>query len=489
MYDTLQQIGEAGLHGLGVIGNATDTLGASVRDVLAGQAPQFHSPLSDDRLSGRDVLRKWGVAGKEDTWTNFLGGMALEAATDPLSYTPPALLKHFAKVKAIRDSFRTRVLARNARNAGHNVEREMAASLAGDLARNNDAYAAHNRAFHRMLDASDDTNPRVNLDQPPASLAGYLKAWPHKDQLAYAYGTLDDAAEAVRKNVYNLHSMERSQHPLARLLDNNGVTRAYQYTGEGPYGFATRGRNIVFVNNKATLPDTLVHEATHSFQYDPFAATEYERFMDNLSHKGVNDAADTLLKRPAYAHTGFPQSGPIVEPRHTGEAAATWVGRSNRINGSRTPEGRILGPIGAYIANDTAEHKKQAVNALLQPVSPDVAYLPSGQFIAPGERIPKGESLFDTVNADEAVAALKDYLSGAARRRRSLVPVGGVEARQVPKTFVDDWLEPTDADLFLAASRPKKLHAVPPISRDHKNALLAAMIAHQATARSRGSQR
>lgn len=61
--------------------NALDTPGAAVRGVLAGK-----TGANDERVSGRDLLRQAGLAGNEDTWGNFLGGVATETVLDPLSW-------------------------------------------------------------------------------------------------------------------------------------------------------------------------------------------------------------------------------------------------------------------------------------------------------------------------------------------------------------------------------------------------------------------
>lgn len=69
-----------------------DTLGAGVRSSLVGKG-FVEGALADaeDRVEGRDVLRHYGLASDEDTWGNYLAGLAVEVATDPLTYaTGPA---------------------------------------------------------------------------------------------------------------------------------------------------------------------------------------------------------------------------------------------------------------------------------------------------------------------------------------------------------------------------------------------------------------
>lgn len=84
------------LDALGWVGESLSKPGAAVRGLLAGRPDQLMNlvPFSDtmgltdasQRTSGRDLLRQWGAVGQDDNWGNFAGGMALEAATDPLTY-------------------------------------------------------------------------------------------------------------------------------------------------------------------------------------------------------------------------------------------------------------------------------------------------------------------------------------------------------------------------------------------------------------------
>lgn len=88
-------VGNAGLSGLAAAGNLLDLPGSMVRDVLGGENPidQLLTPFSDKdsagnstRIGGRDLLRKHGMVGDEDTWGNWGGGLAAEIALDPTTY-------------------------------------------------------------------------------------------------------------------------------------------------------------------------------------------------------------------------------------------------------------------------------------------------------------------------------------------------------------------------------------------------------------------
>ncbi len=95
----LRQLGGVGLSGVAAVGNVLDLPGSAIRDVLALRNPfdqwlPWNWTSSEGRTSGRDLLRQYGLVGKEDTYGNWWGGFAGEVALDPLTYLGAgALLK------------------------------------------------------------------------------------------------------------------------------------------------------------------------------------------------------------------------------------------------------------------------------------------------------------------------------------------------------------------------------------------------------------
>lgn len=86
MLNRLAAAGSSGLSGLGWI---LDTPGAVVRGGLSGGPLKALSALwetTDDRVDGRELLRQYGLAGDEDNWGNFAGGIGAEVLLDPLTY-------------------------------------------------------------------------------------------------------------------------------------------------------------------------------------------------------------------------------------------------------------------------------------------------------------------------------------------------------------------------------------------------------------------
>jgi len=84
----LRSLAEMGSSGLSAVGYLLDSPGALVRGVLAGK-PLSVFGTSDERVTGRELLRQYGMVGDEDTWSNFGLGMAGEILLDPLTYANP----------------------------------------------------------------------------------------------------------------------------------------------------------------------------------------------------------------------------------------------------------------------------------------------------------------------------------------------------------------------------------------------------------------
>lgn len=85
-------LGRKSVSGLGAVGHLLDLPGSSTRDMLAGKNPfdqwldPFGKEAHDNRTTGRQLLRGYGLAGKQDTWGNFGAGLGAEIALDPLTY-------------------------------------------------------------------------------------------------------------------------------------------------------------------------------------------------------------------------------------------------------------------------------------------------------------------------------------------------------------------------------------------------------------------
>jgi hypothetical protein len=119
----IRKAGRKTLGGIAAVGNILDLPGSMVRDVLAMENPldQLVHPFSgESRTSGRDLLRKYGMAGKKDTWGNFAGGLGVDILTDPLTYLFPfgAMTKGGTLVKQAGLLPKVRTIAAETANVG-----------------------------------------------------------------------------------------------------------------------------------------------------------------------------------------------------------------------------------------------------------------------------------------------------------------------------------------------------------------------------------
>jgi hypothetical protein len=93
----LRGLANMGASGLSAFGYLLDTPGAFVRGLLAGD-PLSVFGTSDDRVTGRELLRQYGLVGEEDTWGNFTGGLGAEVLLDPSTYLTFGLAPFFGGV-------------------------------------------------------------------------------------------------------------------------------------------------------------------------------------------------------------------------------------------------------------------------------------------------------------------------------------------------------------------------------------------------------
>lgn len=236
----LQQLADAGSTGIASIGYLLDTPGALVRGALAGR-PLSVFGNSEERVTGRELLRQYGLIGNEDNWMNFGGGLAAEVLLDPTTYLAPwALLGKTGQLSRVGK-------AMEASGAFRNVA-EDAAEFGGALrtARGLPAAEVGTREYTRLL------TPRAwfNTIQDPTQRAQAMLRY---RQQAERFGVrpgnrLDESAGTLwdfrlpGTNIGGSIDGGGLGDAAARLLDSTG--RALRYTPG--VGQAVRGLDAVF---------------------------------------------------------------------------------------------------------------------------------------------------------------------------------------------------------------------------------------------------
>jgi hypothetical protein len=195
--------GMMALNAVGAVGNILDTPGSMVRDLITlapgGSAPrnpfdQILDPMGREyegnRIEGREMLRDWGLADKKhDTWTNFLGGLALEIATDPLTYVGSMGLTKIGQVFANMGIKKMRPLAREmAEIAGKN-----STWMGGQFAK---AAVTGNKVFEHV---NDFTTKRVASRVKQLIEADQVKDTSRKSTAFHETKDLPDTIEKADK--------------------------------------------------------------------------------------------------------------------------------------------------------------------------------------------------------------------------------------------------------------------------------------------------
>ncbi len=199
------------------VGNFLDVPGSMARDVLAGENPfdQILSPLSgENRTTGVDLLRQYDLAGEEDTWGNFAGGLATEIVTDPLTWlTGPlgtlakgSMVGTKAGLKAVGKAglSATDDAARVAgKVAGEAAERAKYVPVPGNPARTFSSGDELGEAFGHFSDTiKPGSRPVDYLPNMPAAIADQIRrgerGWvgarvPFTDKQLWSYGAGSEA--------------------------------------------------------------------------------------------------------------------------------------------------------------------------------------------------------------------------------------------------------------------------------------------------------
>jgi hypothetical protein len=168
----LRTLANMGSSGMSAVGWLLDTPGAIVRGALSGGPGKALSALwenSDDRVTGRELLRQYGLTGKDDTWGNFGTGLLAEAALDPLTYVAPwALLGRGAYTpagQAMKAAGRLRFAAEDAHRAGQGVRSWLRGQTVEDLINAAPDPADTLRRFQQQAGryGADPNNLRANI--------------------------------------------------------------------------------------------------------------------------------------------------------------------------------------------------------------------------------------------------------------------------------------------------------------------------------------
>jgi hypothetical protein len=152
-----------------------------VRGLLSegpGKALSALWETSDDRVTGRELLRQYGMAGEEDNWGNFSGGLAAEMLLDPLTYASLGL-------NQLLGSPAKTLAGKAAQKAGMLQDFDLYARNTMDMGRRQGMREATARKLLSDLTPEAAAEAQQRFAQNMPSLKG-LEAGPMKDALEEA---------------------------------------------------------------------------------------------------------------------------------------------------------------------------------------------------------------------------------------------------------------------------------------------------------------
>ena len=269
------------------LGNILDLPGSSVRDALAAKNPfdQWLTPTrSENRTTGRELLRQHGLVGNKDGWGNAIAGFGAEVLLDPTTYMGVGIFtkggKALSKAGLLRGSFdnltdSTTKTVRNVLEEAEDVEKA--------------------RESFRLAGGTD-----AMLDQPlkrVVDFAGNDVAKPFAPAIDKAIDAISSTApmrhlraafDTRVMNVVSKPAQEIAEHRKAALDET---------IAELGYRFAPAVKNSDMAVAKSLL-GSVVKDAEYS-------GLEMSRFTSHVDAKDVSQAlqnSEHLTKAAAMAH-------------------------------------------------------------------------------------------------------------------------------------------------------------------------------------------
>jgi hypothetical protein len=303
---------------LEALANVLSLPGSSVLDTVTGHNPldQWLDPIGrnadTNRTTGRQALRQFGLAGDKDTWGNAIAGFAVEAATDPLSYTGIGALTKGGKVLSKAG------LLRQGSGVADSLAAKTSKTVQQVLDEADDAQAAL-RAF-RHAGGTDDL-----LDQPLQSLVKFRL--PGSKGVSWS----GDAAQPVAKAIDAVAD---------KVLDIPGMRSLRAAFSPAVMNAATKAGQDIAEHRKLAIDDALT-DVGHQFApivknnnldgakliFDNVrreastSGLDLSRFSDSLSPKDVSAAlqhSEHLTKASGMAHAGIELLGTNATTNGTG---------------------------------------------------------------------------------------------------------------------------------------------------------------------------
>lgn len=189
--------------------------------ILGDQRYDQLSRQNKGYVTGRDVLREAGIAGKEDTWTNAIGGLAYDVALDPLNLLGVGLFTKGGRLAAKAGLAGSKVSSAftNAARIGANIDPKLASEVAEGAAR-------QGKNLSNFTDANAAARPAIG-----SRVAGRIGTINDLEKASEA-GVKIPELDAIRKQLETLSEADKAKRMAEPLRRDFGI---------GPIGFNVPG--------------------------------------------------------------------------------------------------------------------------------------------------------------------------------------------------------------------------------------------------------
>ncbi len=434
------------LSALNYAGETIDKPGRALRGVLAGKTGELANliPFSDamgitdpaQSISGRDMLESWGAIdpNQEGLDAGDIAGFGAEMLLDPLNLIPGiGAAKALGKASKARAANRSVDAASGYVNAFndaqdaarlHNLDVDMAKNAQGDA-----LDALHSQYFHTPTFVDPDhpnfISPIENVSKHRDRLinSSAMQGQPpptDQDIMKILHGTFDEVGETYPKML----GLKKAEMPedIDRMSRHIGYGTHYIDTaGSSIGGFVSRLRpDMTFVGptNTANRQGTQLHEWLHIMRNQ--FPDEYQQFIAAVGNDPLMAGGEMYFGRGGRDPLRALAAQTSNPDYYKEEGAATVIDHMAKKIGS--------GDGTPWMKLATSAETPEIVSELGSAINEGAKYL--------GNQIGHGPNPIK----DPAVAGriFADLITGKMKRRRSLVPVSGVESGFTPpKSFVD----------------------------------------------------
>lgn len=305
---------------LEAVANVLSLPGSSVLDTVTGHNPfdQWLDPIGNaaetNRTTGRQALRQFGLANDKDTWGNAIAGFAVDAVTDPLTYTGIGVLSKGGKALSKAGLLR------------------LGSGVADTLA------AKTTKTVRQVLDEADDAQ---------AALRAFRHTGGTDDMLHQPLHSLVDfrlpGSKGVKWNGPSAQPVAKALDAVAdKVLDIPGMRNLRAAFSPAVLNATTKAGQDIAEHRRLAVDDALVDIGT---QFAPLVKNNdldgAKRILDGVRNEATNSGLDLSrfndTMSPTDLSSALQHSEHLTRASGMAHAATELLGTNARTDGTGVP--------------------------------------------------------------------------------------------------------------------------------------------------------